>query len=213
MKRLQRERKIKKKCRRTRAPAYGAEKRAEEKQKQDELAVAARKRKITIAAGIIAAVIMVILLVTKVIMPAANYSKAEKLLAAGDYDGAIAAFAASGDYKDAENAKAHAHAEQLQKNGETAKAAIASENWAIIGSSSERSQVLWDVVAVQDTVMQGGAHPVGLKSNGTVLAVREIMMMVRAMSVTGQTSAVKRVNRKGEKRWHAGSLGSNWCDR
>ena len=146
-------------------------KRAEEKQKQDELAVAARKRKITIAAGIIAAVIMVILLVTKVIMPAANYSKAEKLLAAGDYDGAIAAFAASGDYKDAENAKAHAHAEQLQKNGETAKAAIAFGKLGDYRDSSERSQVLWDVVAVRDTVSAGGAHTVGLKSNGTVLAV------------------------------------------
>ena len=141
-------------------------KRAEEKQKRDELAAAARKKKITIAAGIIAAVILV---ATKVIIPAANYSKAEKLLAAGDYDGAIAAFAASDGYKDAENAKAHAHAE-LQKNGETAKAAIAFGKLGDYRDSSERSQVLWDVVAVRDTVSAGWNHTVGLKSDGTVVA-------------------------------------------
>ena len=141
-------------------------KRAEEKQKRDELAAAARKKKITIAAGIIAAVILV---ATKVIIPAANYSKAEKLLAAGDYDGAIAAFAASDGYKDAENTKAHAHAE-LQKNGETAKAAIAFGKLGDYRDSSERSQVLWDVVAVRDTVSAGWNHTVGLKSDGTVVA-------------------------------------------
>ena len=142
-------------------------KRAEEKQKRDELAAAARKKKITIAAGIIAAVILV---ATKVIIPAANYSKAEKLLAAGDYDGAIAAFAASDGYKDAENTKAHAHAE-LQKNGETTKAAIAFGKLGDYRDSSERSQVLWDVVAVRDTVSAGWNHTVGLKSDGTVVAV------------------------------------------
>ena len=191
-------------------------KRAEEKQKQDELAVAARKRKITIAAGIIAAVIMVILLVTKVIMPAANYSKAEKLLAAGDYDGAIAAFAASGDYKDADNAKAHAHAEQLQKNGETAKAAIAFGKLGDYRDSSERSQVLWDVVAVRDTVSAGGAHTVGLKSNGTVLAVGD--NDDGACDVSDWTDVVAvsagsehTVGLKSDGTVVTG--GSNWCDR
>ena len=118
-------------------------KRAEEKQKRDELAAAARKKKITIAAGIIAAVIAVTLLATKVIIPSINYSEAEKLLAAGDYDGAIAAFAALGGYKDsaekleqaetekedarlaaeaaeeeARNAQAYADAETMLENGE-----------------------------------------------------------------------------------------------
>ena len=191
-------------------------KRAEEKQKQDELAAAARKRKITIAAGIIAAVIAVTLLVTKVIIPAANYSTAEKLLAAGDYDGAIAAFAASGGYKDAENAKAHAHAEQLQKNGETAKAAIAFGKLGDYRDSSERSQVLWDVVAVRDTVSAGGAHTVGLKSNGTVLAVGD--NDDGACDVSDWTDVVAvsagsehTVGLKSDGTVVTG--GSNWCDR
>ena len=150
-------------------------KRAEEAEKlaaQEAKLKAAKTKKLTII-GVTAAVVIIaaVLLITTVIIPSSNYSKAEKLLAAGDYDGAIAAFAASGDYKDAENAKAHAHAEQLQKNGETAKAAIAFGKLGDYRDSSERSQVLWDVVAVRDTVSAGEAHTVGLKSNGAVVAV------------------------------------------
>ena len=61
----------------------------------------AAEKKIAIVAGIATAVIALVLVIVNVIIPAVNYSKAEKLLAAGDYDNAIAAFAALGDYKDA----------------------------------------------------------------------------------------------------------------
>ena len=58
-------------------------------------------KKAGIIAGVAAAMIALVLVIVNVIIPAVNYSKAEKLLAAGDYDNAIAAFAALGDYKDA----------------------------------------------------------------------------------------------------------------
>ena len=61
----------------------------------------AAEKKIAIVAGIATAVIALVLVIVNVIIPAVNYSKAEKLLAAGDYGNAIAAFAALGDYKDA----------------------------------------------------------------------------------------------------------------
>ena len=51
-------------------------------------------------AGGAAALLLLAMLITKVAIPAVEYSKAEKLLASGDYDGAIAAFEALGDYKD-----------------------------------------------------------------------------------------------------------------
>ena len=233
-------------------------KRDEEKQKQDELAAAARKRKITIAAGIIAAVIAVTLLVTKVIIPSINYSEAEKLLAAGDYDGAIAAFAALGGYKDsaekleqaetekeearlaaeaaeeeARNAQAYADAETMLENGEydaaiTAFSALGTysdaadrlkdakakkqeiENARLAAEAAEeearnaqayadaealeaadkaveaamafgklgdyrdarsRSLALWDTLAVRDTISAGTGYTVGLKRDGTVVAV------------------------------------------
>ena len=63
-------------------------------------AAAKTKRTTTIALGAATTIIAVVLIVTKVIIPSINYSKAEKLLASGDYDAAVAAFAALGDYKD-----------------------------------------------------------------------------------------------------------------
>ena len=61
----------------------------------------AAEKKIAIVAGIAAAVIALALVIVNVIIPAVNYSKAEKNLAAGDYDGAIATYEKLGDYKDA----------------------------------------------------------------------------------------------------------------
>ena len=219
---------------------------------------AAQKKKIIIFSGALVAVVAAILLVTKVIMPAANYSKAEKLLAAGDYDGAIAAFAALGGYKDsaekleqaetekeearlaaeaaeeeARNAQAYADAETMLENGEydaaiTAFSALGTysdaadrlkdakakkqeiENARLAAEAAEeearnaqayadaealeaadkaveaamafgklgdyrdarsRSLALWDTLAVRDTISAGTGYTVGLKRDGTVVAV------------------------------------------
>ena len=61
-------------------------------------AAAKTKRTTTIALGAATVVIAVVLLITKVIIPSSNYSKAEEMLAVGEYDGAIEAFTALGDY-------------------------------------------------------------------------------------------------------------------
>ena len=58
------------------------------------------KKNMRIGLAAAAAVIAVVLIVTQVIIPSINYSKAETLLAAEDYDGAIAAFEALGNFKD-----------------------------------------------------------------------------------------------------------------
>ena len=57
-------------------------------------AAAKTKRTTTIALGAATVVIAVVLLITKVIIPSSNYSKAEEMLAVGEYDGAIEAFTA-----------------------------------------------------------------------------------------------------------------------
>ena len=79
----------------------------------------AAEKKIAIVAGIATAVIALVLVIVNVIIPAVNYSKAEKLLAAGDYDGAITAFAALGDYKDASERKANVRNVQAYADAET----------------------------------------------------------------------------------------------
>lgn len=79
----------------------------------------AAEKKIAIVAGIATAVIALVLVIVNVIIPAVNYSKAEKLLAAGDYDGAITAFAALGNYKDASERKANVRNVQAYADAET----------------------------------------------------------------------------------------------
>ena len=140
-------------------------------------AKAAAKKGMVIA-SIAAAVIALVLVTVNVIIPAVKYFKAGKLLASGDYDGAIAVFAALGDYKDSDamrvesaNAKEYAQAEQLLAQGENVEAAIAFEKLAQYKDARERSFALWDTIAVRETLAAGNSHTVGLKTDGTVVAV------------------------------------------
>ena len=106
------------------------------------------------------------------------YEKATALLASGDYDGAIAAFEALGDYKDSSamrvesaNAKEYAQAEKLLAQGQTAEAAVAFARIAEYEDARERSLALWDTIAARETLAAGFSHTVGLKADGTVVAV------------------------------------------
>ena len=147
-----------------------------EKAEQEAKEKAAKADKITrIVLGVAAAVIAVVLLITKVIIPSSNYSKAEELLAAGDYDGAITALAALGEYEDsaamrmeAVNAKEYAQAETLLAAGDVEKAAMSFGSYQ---DAQERSMSLWDTIAVRTTLAAGKAHTAALKTNGTVIAV------------------------------------------
>ena len=137
----------------------------------------AAEKKIAVVAGIAAALIALALVIVNVIIPAVKYSKAEKLLNDGNYDEAISAFAALGDYKDSDamrvesaNAKEYAQAEQLLAQGENVEAAMAFEKLAQYKDARERSLALWDTIAVRETLAAGSLHTVGLKADGTVVA-------------------------------------------
>ena len=168
--------------------------------------------------GIAVALVVVLaiattLLLTQVILPSMDYSKAEALLAAGDYDAAAEAFGAAGNYSDAAErvqATYYAKAEALLEAGDYDAAAeafdalgdysdaaervqathyakaeallaagdydAAAEAFGAAGNykdAKERSFELWNTVAVRDTVSAGDSHTVGLKSDGTVIAVGE----------------------------------------
>ena len=99
---------------------------------------AEKAKKLTLI-GVTAAVVIIaaVLLITKVIIPSSNYSKAEKLLAAGDVKKAAISFGRIAGYQDAR----------------------------------ERSLALWDTIAVRETLAAGWNHTVGLKTDGTVVAV------------------------------------------
>ena len=148
------------------------------KEAQEQKKAAAKtKRTTTIALGAAATIIAVVLIVTKVIIPSINYSKAEKLLNDGNYDEAISAFAALGEYKDSDamrvesaNAKDYLQAETSLAVGDVEKAAILFGKAVNYQDARERALALWDMVAVRETLAAGYCHTVGLKADGTVVA-------------------------------------------
>ena len=107
-------------------------------------------------------------------IPATHYVKAEALLAAGNYDGAITEFGAAGEYQDAPGrvlATHYAQAEAMEAAGNLGAAAIRYGQLGDYHGARERSFALWSQVADRDMVSAGGNHTVGLKSDGTVVAV------------------------------------------
>ena len=153
------------------------------------------KKALIIVAAVIAVVVAAVLIVGAVKKSNA-YQAAEELFINEQYDESIAAFTALGDYKDsaerveqantaklaaekkaeeerieAEKAAAYADAEKLLAQGEEAKAAVAFNKLSGYKDAKERSLTLWDMIAVRETVSAGYHHTVGLKSDGTVVAV------------------------------------------
>ena len=63
------------------------------------------------------------------------------------------------------------NAQEYEQNGEIAKAAIAYGKVGNFMDAHEKSFALWDEAAVRETTSAGFAHTVGLKSDGTVVAV------------------------------------------
>ena len=145
---------------------------AEEKAKE------ARKKRNRILGGVIAAgiaiAVAVTFLVQNVIIPAYDYNKALALMENGKYSEAITAFKAMGEYKDAsEKPKECSYQEalSLMESGEYPKAAIAFGKAGDYKDAKEHSVSLWDEIAQRYSVSAGYSYSVGLKSDGTVVAV------------------------------------------
>ena len=68
-------------------------------------------------------------------------------------------------------AKEYAAAEALANTGEKAKAALAFAKLGDYKDTQERSRQLWREAAQRNTISAGGYHTVGLKGDGTVVAV------------------------------------------
>ena len=105
---------------------------------------------------------------------AALYAEAVAMQKSGNYDEAISAFTTLGAYEDAADRRKecqYSQADQLQKDGETAKAAIAFGKLGDYLDSSERSGSLWEQIADRTTILAGNTHTVGLRVDGTVVAV------------------------------------------
>lgn len=92
---------------------------------------------------------------------------------AGQYEEAIAIFQTTEGYKDSAAQSEICHysaAEEALANEDVAHAAM-HFGAADYSDSKARSMELWDKIAVRETISAGWAHTVGLKSDGTVVAV------------------------------------------
>ena len=125
---------------RNEAERLAAEKERNKQRKQ-------RNIKIAVALVVVLAIATTLLL-TRVILPSRDYSKAEALLAAGDYDAAAEAFGALGDYSDAAErvqATHYAKAEALLAAGDYDAAAEA------FGAAGNYSDAADRILAVRYT--------------------------------------------------------------
>lgn len=101
-----------------------------------------------------------------------KYQEAVKLLEQGMFDDAITAFGLIANYKDSQSRIAEAYiskAENYMQNGEFAKAAIAYGKADDFKKSSE----YWQKVIQKPTIATSLDHIVGVKIDGTVVAVGE----------------------------------------
>ena len=90
----------------------------QEKLEQEEAAKEAKRKKVRIIiGGVVAAAIAIAIIVTQIIVPSVNYSKAAELRAAGDYDAAIRLYSVLGNFKDSEKLKEQTEAD-IQKREE-----------------------------------------------------------------------------------------------
>ena len=116
-----------------------------------------------------------------------KYSNGVALMDAGKYAEAISAFENLDGYKDATNkitecqeiiqqqneaklASQYDSAKQLMNQGEIAKAAIAFYNIGEYKDAKQLAKTLWDSIAERNTIA-AEQHTIGLKANGTAIAV------------------------------------------
>ncbi len=119
---------------------------------------------------------------------AAAYAEAEGLLEAEKYDEAIAAFEALGNYRDSEQKTQEAKetkteavyqaASAMEEQGKLYEAATTFYQVKDYMDSWDRCFALWGMITERSSLVIGGHHSsggytVGLKANGTVVAVGE----------------------------------------
>ena len=156
---------------------------------EEKAAIEAAKRKrvkiLKIILPVTCVVIAFAILLNAVIIPNSKYKNAVSLMDAGQYEEAIAAFEALDGYKDSveqivkcedalvegEKAAEYRSAEEFASNGEYAKAAIAFAKMDNYRDSKQRCLEFWENAAMRDTIAAGFFHTVGLKNDGTVVAV------------------------------------------
>ena len=117
------------------------ERKAEEERIAAEIAAKKRKKALTIAIPIMCACIAFVILLVTVIIPGINHKKS--------YQNAVS----------------------LMEVGNYGQAAIEFGKLGDYSDAAEQSRSLWDRIAAREVISAGGKHTVGLRADGTVVAV------------------------------------------
>ena len=129
--------------------------------------------------------LIVIIVIISAISNSVKYKNALELAESGKYEDAVVLYEELGDYKDSEEQvelikqkqieekkeKAYNEAFETLEKGEKIKAAIMFGKLSGYKDAKGKSFALWNDIAVRDTVSTGSWNTVGLKSDGTVVAV------------------------------------------
>ena len=133
-----------------------------------------RNKKIAIISAV--AVVLAIVagvVVTKVIIPASSYKKAEGYLTTGDTYGAAMAFGAAGNWQDAQERSFELWEQITQREtiavGSLFTVGLRSDGTVVATGINQDVSDWTDIVAIS----AGISHTVGLRSDGTVVAVGE----------------------------------------
>ena len=147
----------------------------EEADRLERESIAKKKKKIgIIAASVACAIIAFVIILNTVIIPNGKYNDAVALMDAGKYTEAINAFEALDGYKDSAtkiNECKYADAVALMAAGKDAEAVMAFGALGNYSDAKEQAEHLRSKVAVRETLSAGDSQTVGLKADGTVVAV------------------------------------------
>ena len=160
-----------------------AERKAEEARIAAEEAAKKRKKAFSIGAPIVCACIAFLIVLATVIIPSRNYNKAVTLMEAGQYEEAITAFEALGDYKDNAEQIAACEASIHEQNYNEAVALMEAEQYEeaipmfeALGNYKDSAKNLATCkisflalrrAASPNVLSAGYGHTVGLKPDGT----------------------------------------------
>ncbi len=145
--------------------------------KMAQQAAASKKKKnviVCVAAAVITVVLAAILLVTQVILPAIKYNDAVSLMNGGVYGKAQEYFQELGDYKDSPKMVLECQYRQAEfylAAGNKYQATMEFSGIRVYSDARQRSLALWEEIAHRDTIAAGDYHTVGLKADGTLVAV------------------------------------------
>lgn len=151
-----------------------AAKAAEERRIAAEKAAKKTKKILSIAIPAAIAVIAIVIVLTKVIIPGSKYNAAVELMDNGKYEEAITAFEALDGYKDSQDRikeSKYQNAVLLLNEGKYHKAATEFSALNNYKDSRELSFSAWGEITERQTVVSGWGFMAAVKNDGAVVAV------------------------------------------